>query len=252
MSNISVLIVSCDKYSDLWPIFFDSFFKNWHDFKMPIYLGSNFKEYSDKRVRTLKIGEDKDYSSNLIKLLSQIETEYVIVLVEDIIFSEKIDPQLFNLFLNQFLINDGIYFKLVYSYPLGYDESEDMPIGKINVNSRYRIGIGAGIWNKEWLLNTLPYGFSAWELEKDKTIFAKIPENRVYAINRKYKGNAPFKCLHGVIKGKWCRDSIDYIKFRGFSHELSGREIQPLSNYLYAYLFGLLMRIFIKFGFVWK
>jgi hypothetical protein len=127
-----------------------------------------------------------------------------------------------------------------------------MPIGKINVDSKYRVGIGAAIWNKEWLLNNLPFGYSAWELEKNKAIFKKIPEDKAFAINRNYKGDVPFKCLHGVIKGKWCRDSVDYIKHQGFSHLLSGREMQPITNYIYVKMYGLLMRIFIKLGFVWR
>ncbi len=251
-NNISVLVVSCDKYSDLWPIFFNGYFKYWHDFDMPIYLGSNFEKYPDKRVVTIPIGDDKDYTSNLLKMLSEIKTDHVIILLDDIFISSKVDSCAFNRYIDTFIKSKGIYLKLIYSYPVSYDAPKDSPIGCINLNSKYRIGMAAAIWDKKWLVNNLPSGMNAWELEKKQSKFKEIPEKQAFAISRNFDGALPFEWVHGVIKGRWYRESVKYIKKEGLSSLLKGREVQPIGEYLYVKLYGLLMRIFIKVGFVWK
>src|SRR5438552_6055487 len=81
--DVSILVVSCDAYQDLWGIFFRCLFSYWPDCPFPIYLGSNFRRYPDERVRTIQIGSDVDYSSNLLKMLARIPSEWVVLWIED-------------------------------------------------------------------------------------------------------------------------------------------------------------------------
>ena len=67
-NDVTILVVSCDKYKDLWIPFFHCFFKYWSDCPYPVFLASNDLEYSDPRVKTILIGPDKDYSSNLLAI----------------------------------------------------------------------------------------------------------------------------------------------------------------------------------------
>ncbi len=245
-------MVSCDKYADLWPIFFNAYFKFWHDQSMPLYLGSNTKVYQDKRVIPIQIGEDKDYTTNLIKMLEKINTEYVIIMLEDVFLSEVVDANVINKYIDAFLEQKGIYLKLVNTYPMANNLNAEYPIGNININSRYRIGMAAALWERNWLVNNLPVGIGAWQLEKDQTNVKHIPESMAFAINKNYNGPIPFKFVHGVIKGKWFRESVNYIIKEGFENILKGRKVQPLYNYFYVKLFKLIMIIFIKINYVWK
>ena len=65
LKKTALLVISCDKYADLWPIYFGSLFKYWPNCPFKIYLGSNFKIYDHKDVTMINVGEDYDYSSNL-------------------------------------------------------------------------------------------------------------------------------------------------------------------------------------------
>lgn len=251
-SDFSVLVVSCDKYSDLWPIFFNGYFKYWHDLNMPVYLGSNFEKYTDQRVTTIPIGSDKDYTSNLLKMLYEIKSEYVIIFTDDLFLAEKVDSVEFNKYIKPFVINKGIYLKLIYSYPISSNSVKKSPIGNINVNSKYRIGVTAAVWNRKWLVTNLPSGMTAWELEKKQTKLNEIPEGLAFAINKNYNGPLPIQWVHGVIKGKWYREAIAYIKKEGFSSVLKGRKVQQIGEYLYVKLYRYVMYIFIKINFVWK
>src|SRR5690349_4844779 len=75
--SVEVLIISFDGYSDIWKISITSFLKHWPDCPYPINLLTNHKSYPDPHIRSLCIGEDNDWSSNLLKGLEKINSEYI-------------------------------------------------------------------------------------------------------------------------------------------------------------------------------
>lgn len=86
MVDISVLIVSCDKYSDLWKPFFTLFWRYWPNSSFKVYLGSNYLVYKDSRVKTIAIGEDKSWSQGLLDMVSRIDTPFIILMLEDFFY----------------------------------------------------------------------------------------------------------------------------------------------------------------------
>ena len=92
--DISFVVFSCDKYQDLWEIFFSSLDKYWPDCPYKVYLVSNFLEYPSKNVHSIKIGEDSDFGTNLAKIIEQIPTDWFVYWYEDTMFSETLDTEL--------------------------------------------------------------------------------------------------------------------------------------------------------------
>src|ERR1700730_5814918 len=80
---VTVLIASCDQYSDAWELFFKLFWKHWPDCQYLMCLGANSLSVSDARVRSILVGKDKDWSSNLLLMLQEIATPYVFLCLED-------------------------------------------------------------------------------------------------------------------------------------------------------------------------
>ena len=83
MVDTCILILSCDKYNDLWGPFFTLFWQYWPDHSFKVYLGSNLLVYNDPRVKTIDIGEDNNWSHGLLKILELIDTPYIILMLED-------------------------------------------------------------------------------------------------------------------------------------------------------------------------
>lgn len=248
----SILVVSCDRYSDLWPIFFNGYFKYWDDPDAKIYLGTNFKSYDDPRVTTIKIGEDKEYTTNLKAMLASIETDYVIILVEDIFFSARVDLQHLRGFIKDCVVNKGSYLKLIQSYPLGQPSACSQRIGPIANGVHYRIGIGAALWEKAVLDKCLVFGMSAWDLEKNKNnVFDRVEPERAFGIRGDYSGSPIFKYTHGVMKGAWTLEAIPYLKREGFGSLIKGRETQRFRDFFYCKAFSALMFLFNKFNYKW-
>src|SRR6266568_9360967 len=89
--RIAVLVVSCDPYSDVWAPFFTLFWKYWPDCPYPVYLGTNEKTVPHNSVTTLRVGTDRDWSSNLREMLRQLRAEHVMLFLEDFFITARVD-----------------------------------------------------------------------------------------------------------------------------------------------------------------
>ena len=251
-TKIAMLVVSCDKYSDLWPIFFGLWFKYWPSCPFKIYLGTNFKEYVHKDITMINIGADSDYSTNLITMVNAIEEDYIMITVEDLFLSQKVDEMNFDKFIQEFFENKAKFFKLIHTYPLGYDHDTSKRIAAVSDGVKYRIGVGAALWDKKVLKENLMPGLSAWEMEKAGDFGRDIPSSDIYALNYHFGGKHPFQFVHGVIKGAWLRNSIKFLVKEGYGSYLPNRPILGWYQYLYLRMFGVLMFVFKATNYKWK
>ena len=250
--KIAILVVSCDAYSDLWPIFFGLWNKYWPTCSHKIYLGANHKKFEHKDVNMINIGEDSDYSSNLIKMLNEIDEDRVIILCEDVFLSDFVDDSNLQTFYEEFESKDAAYLKLIKTYPLGYNKDISHKIASVPAGIKYRVGVGFALWNKDILLENIIPGQSAWEMEKSGLLGRNLKENQTYSINYHYLGSPPFTFVHGVIKGAWIRNSIKFLINEGFGNSLKKRPVLSMYDYIYMRLFGILMFIFKKTNFKWR
>ena len=243
------LIVSCDAYSDLWEPFFHCFFKYWPDCPYQIYLSSNFKEFPDKRVKTICIGEDSDYSTNLILILKHIKENNLIFWFEDVFLAGKVDSQRIASLVSKLINNDISYLKLSYDYPWVYSSSLIDSIGPIPKGVKYRGAVGMAFYNKLLLKKMLVPGQSAWQM--DKSDVSNEMEESFYALTTKGLKNPPFEYEHAVIKGKWCYHTPQFLKNEGLGHCISNRQRQSLKDHLYVKLFWYRLKMFQFFKMHW-
>ena len=82
-SNIDLLVVSCDSYSDVWDTFFKFFFTCWNDCPLDIYLLTNEKTFDQLPVKTIRVGRDISWSDNLLSGIDQLKKDYVLLLFGD-------------------------------------------------------------------------------------------------------------------------------------------------------------------------
>lgn len=245
-NDIAFVIVSCDRYSDLWKGFFNSFFKYWKNCPLDTYLISNFKSYNDERINAILIGEDKDYATNLIQAIETIDNKWILLWLEDCMFSKPI---------NDFTVNDILlkavnianlgYLKLSNDYPVAYNCEQGLQFGKIPKGVKYRSAIGMSLYRKNVLLKLLEQGKNAWEIDKSD-ISDQLSED-FYALSAKLVNKPIFPYVNTVIKGKWYLPAIKYFKNEGMEDLIKGRQKQSLKDYLYIKLYWgwfLFLRIF--------
>ncbi|MDD5368679.1 MAG: hypothetical protein PHQ40_06335 [Anaerolineaceae bacterium] len=165
MPTLSILIVSCDHYADLWKPFFALFWKNWPDCPYKVFLGANFNKFDDARVIHLLIGQEKGWSENARLMVEQVPSEYVLLLLEDFFLRSDVNNNLIIQCLMSLSELDGGYMRLK-PFPKPDRKLALSPgIGLIECGAPYRTALQAAIWEKTTLLTLLKNGETAWDFE---------------------------------------------------------------------------------------
>lgn len=163
MSKLAILVLSCDKYSGLWDLFFSRWHKFWPDCEHSVYLLSNQKCFGDQRVKSICTGEDKDWSSNLLLALDRIEADNILLMIEDAPLDVKVANAEFTALYARYCLEGMNYLNLKAEPPPC--KGMDPQIGTVPPGALYRAALVPSIWNKEVLRELLVPGESAWQFE---------------------------------------------------------------------------------------
>jgi hypothetical protein len=202
-SSCSVLVSSCDAYSDLWTPFFTLFWRNWPDCPYPVYLGANQARYDHPRVRTLQAGPDESWSANLRFFLDQLGSEYVLLLLEDFFLVKPVPPLAVSDQLKALDALRGTVVRLFPNPPPHMRMQGHAGIGSIHRFAPFRVSAQAAIWRRSDLLGLLREGESAWEFERNGTIRSQSRADGFYCTYE-----AILQYVHVVEQGRWFRSAV--------------------------------------------
>ena len=82
--KMTLVINSCDKFSDLWDEHVRILNENWSDREVETLLVTDRPtDRKLKRVRIFSAGEGKEYPQRMAAVLPEIRTEYVLITLDD-------------------------------------------------------------------------------------------------------------------------------------------------------------------------
>lgn len=241
VDDVSLLVVSCDAYKDLWRPFFHCLFKYWPDCPYPIFLGSNESEYSDPRIKSLLMGPDRGYSSNLLAMLDRIESSWLILWIEDLLLSLPINTARLSNLIDLAQNHQVGYLKLSANTPWAFTNDKKQEMGPTPKGIKYRATIGLSLWDKDVLIRLLSPGESAWQIERDGSLRSNSFVEPFYCLSTNVRSNPPLSYVNALIKGRWNRDALPFLRKEGLGDCIPNRPIQSFWSYFYAkmYLFRL-------------
>ena len=224
MKDISLLIHTCDNYSNFWTGMLFSLDFNWDFNKIPVYWASeeisihehnftcrNFSYKPNKQIQQILTGKtDKNgFSNRMITSLKQIDTEWVIYMQEDMWLLSKIDYEVMSKLLLFAQISKADSIKI--HTKLGYYDSyrlentnvtiDNIKLQKYSEGDNFLHSHNATIWNKQYLIDNILNGEDPWtnEVEGSKRMSSK-PHNH-------YHYNIHWYSQPGVCeKGEYGRD----------------------------------------------
>jgi hypothetical protein len=213
--NFSLVVISCDKFYDTWSPVAYSFQKYWPDCPVKRYLLTNNKNFKSKFFINKRVGNDKDWSTNLKKFLKKIKTKYVILWLDDVFLTNQVDTEKVKKDLLWSIKMNIDYLQLtnLYSYKTFLPE-----YFLIEKNHPYRTSIFSSIWRKVVLKKIINPGENAWEFELKGSSRSNKYKN-FYSVNCDR-----FRYLHAIEKGKWLRNAIDWLKKENFDINLNYRK----------------------------
>lgn len=228
-TKFAILVVSCDKYSDLWNPFFKSFFKFWPDCPFDIYLLNNHNCINIPRVKNISVGDDISWSDNLYKAINGLKEEYIFLFLEDLFLIEFVETNKILKIFTWILESNANYVRINPSATKADKKFNDL-VGIISKGTLYRTSTVLSVWKKDILLNLLKKGESAWDFEIYGSLRSDIYDE-FYATWGKY-----FPIINAIIKGKWQRKAIRKLSSIGIEINLSKREVMTFEETIKYYL----------------
>lgn len=224
MFSISVLVLSCDKYSDLWDGFFSLFFKNFN-YEIKIYLANNLRDFNfkDRSITVLNCGEDKNWSNHLLNALNCIDEDFIFIILEDLFIINNIKNSDISKLIN-FAFENNIQHLKYTSFPMGDIQFKD-GYKKYSAGMPYSVSVN-GIWNKKYLMSLLLDGESAWDFEINGSYRSKFSNERFYCPTLPL-----FTYLNMVEKGKWVLKNVAKAQKLGIKINIDGRGHRRKINY---------------------
>jgi hypothetical protein len=229
--DISLVVLSCDRYSDLWEPFFGCLERYWPDCPFKVHLVTNIAPYQRPGVSVINIGPDRDHASNLIEVVNAVTTPWLILWVEDYFFTERIDTARVLSILEEAVGKGADYLKLTEDAPLSYDETDGARVGEIPRGVRYRSAIGTALYRKETLRKLLIPGMSIWQLDKSRKS-DELPDVFM-ALTLGASRKPPLPIINAVVKGRWHWVAPAFLRREGYHSVLAGRQRQSFWSYLY-------------------
>lgn len=224
---LTIIIDSFDGYSDLWPSFFEIFRKQWSDCPYDIKLVSNEKTFDG--VETICVGEETCWSERTLKAVSQITTDYVLLLLEDYFFGEKVKNEDIEKIVSFIREQNAKYMRLTNIPESRFSKGDE--IFPLYEDEEYAVNLQAAIWEKDFLIESLKkFPGNAWDFE------VGFLKNAVCGTHKEMVGcfgvlKDPLNIRNGVLKGKWFPSEIKFFTENGFNiswqqrGKLSGKQV---------------------------
>ncbi|MBQ6244289.1 MAG: hypothetical protein IJK55_06205 [Bacteroidales bacterium] len=226
MDRMTILVVSYDGYSDVWPGLFASLRRFWPDCPYEIVLANNEKDLANNAVRVIHAGADAQWSTRTRIALEQIETKYVCFLLEDFFFSGKVDAERIESAMD-LMEKDGLeYYKLLSFSKIKtklYDRDDVLQV--IPAGLPYGVSLLAAIWEREAFLRMIgdgdynPWLFEARRIEEAKTA---VDKQRLLGV---YDPTNPLRICHMIVQGKYLPNAVRTMGAAGIAVDLSSRPV---------------------------
>ena len=225
IQNVALIVVTCDKYSDLWYPHCELLSKFWPDCPFRRFIITNEKLFNHPFVETLPIGPDRSWSDSLRQAVLSVPQKYVLLLQEDFLIEQVVNSDLLVETLQRWSQAGGKYLRLATSpRPKGVKKHRlGGNIVEIPPESPYRISNQASIWEKGLLLELLVPGESPWQMETAGSV-RSVDKGRVF-----FNVEKSLLCYHphgALVKGKWRRSAARKCRQQGIWN--SARQVQTI------------------------
>lgn len=225
--EVAVLIVSCDKYCDLWEPFCAFMSRYWPDCPFRVFLVANHMDWSHDGVTTLRVGPDRSWSDSLRTAVERVGVTYVLTIQDDFLLDAPVSTEAVIRAVGELHRQGGTYLRLVpTSVPwwrwIGRSRPDTAPIPP---GSPYRISNQASVWRSDALLGLLRSGESPWEME----IWGS--ERTSDEVNGFLSSTSAILRYHAhgaVIRGKWSRSGARRCRDAGVWQ--AGRSVQSVAE----------------------
>lgn len=206
-NDVSVLIYSCDAYSDVWGAFFTLLFRYWQC-PYQVYLATESEQCLLPEVKTINTQGDT-WTERIHDAVAQIPTKYVIAMCEDCFIRKNVRQNIIDGCIRSMEQDGNI---ACFNFEKEYKEAGPTYIenfGRKPNGSEFRQSCQPTLWRKSILLELLDYKMDPWEWED-----SPAPDKYNYFVWTGADDELVFEYGYhnyqwfGIQKGKWVEADI--------------------------------------------
>lgn len=217
-NTYSILVNTCDKFSDCWNPFFKLFSKYWSGYKGQIFLNTERKSYTYGGLNIQAVcgcvrnrfpeSKRPTWSQCLIWALEQINTPFVLYLQEDYFFKGEVKHKYIDECIDILKNNNQIKCIYLSNPSVWYSSpSEFNNLYYVPAHFGRRVSCQAAIWRKDELLSLLRKREDAWTFEILASRRSAQMGNKYLGYPRNFLFDGKFEIIPyiytGIIKGQW-------------------------------------------------
>lgn len=204
--NTAIVIITCNRFNQVWGPFFTLLNKYWNDCPYPIYFITDFGQIKD--LINITIGKDMGFSNNLMYGLNQIKEQNIIYFQEDYLATDYFNTKKIIEF-EKYHINHKTGCLRLCPCP-GPSKKLNKELGILQIGDEYRVSTQTAIWNKELLLRLLKPNETGGQFEINGTKRSYLMPEQFLSV---YRGESPTPYyITGVVKGKWQDGALDLLR----------------------------------------
>lgn len=212
--TLSILISSCDKFSDLWDENIKALQRFWQKNPCDIFLVTDKQtEWFAPNVKIIVAEGQNDFPLRIKYALNIITTPYVLVTLDDYFLIDSVENQKIEYLLNRMKKEHIQYLSLYNRRVTRKSQYQPLEIlSSIDLEKKYAVTLYPAIWEVEFLKKTIKEDMSPWLYEVSLTKCA-IDENANCCASLA----GTFNILDVVRKGKVLHKAQRYFKKQGIS-----------------------------------
>lgn len=233
--DMTMLVLSCDKYCDLWNDFFNLREKYWPDCPFYWYIVTESKDFGREGIGVIKCGKDLNWAGRYRKAVQSLNTPFLGVFLDDFFISDKIDNAQILSIISLMKQEHVSYVNMsnVYGSIIDMEDKEYFAEHMIRIPNHQRYGISteAAIWDRAYLLKKLGDGdYSAWQFEIDRCTEADSKEGLGGVLLCDDRMPFHVSVTPVVIQGMFYPDALKEYKSKGYTINIGDRPIMPIKK----------------------
>ncbi len=225
--SVTIVVCSCDDYSDLWRPFFNLFFGHWPDRPWKVVLMSNEMKFAHPAVETADVGHLGSWSTELRAVLSRVSSSHVLLMLDDFFLREDVDQSNIERCFQQMVERKGNMLRLLPRPGPDVRLSGERLVGLVPRGAPYRVSAQSAIWRKAALESLLVDGESIWEFECSGSQRSNAWDG-FYAV---WRPVMPYG-HHVIERGRWFRWEARRFSKMNVGCDFSKREVMTRSQQL--------------------
>ena len=203
--ELSILVYSCWKNSDMWDVFLTLLNKYWQDRQFKVLLltdkindNAYYQKFDDISIL------DSNWHDMIISGIKRAGTDYVMLFMDDYLLCDYISNSDILKYLNYAKMYNAANIRLVESPTIKATPFiENSKFSYYEPGTAYSLSTQVGIWSSEFLCNNIKNEWSAWDFERIGSMEVKDYQHVLLA-----PADYTFPYEEGVRRGKWMSEIV--------------------------------------------